>query len=214
MFCPRCGATLTDGTKFCTNCGGSTAAGAVAATTVPAAGGFAAAAAATPAALPKAHREGDDLVVPKVNPVLPAFCIRCGQPATTTLRRKINWMNPLLYLLVMFGLLGIIILVILQQTLGKKMELDVPLCDAHKSARTRNIWVGVAMTFLVPIVLPILASFTNNDGVMVTSVILAFVSFIVGIIVWARAFAAINVKKVDDVQGTFKASPQFLEKLG
>ena len=212
MLCPRCGATLTDGTKFCTTCGSSTASGAAMAT-APSAGGFAAAAAA-PSALPKAHREGDKLIVPKVNPVLPAFCVKCGQPSTTTLRRKITWMNPFIYLLCLFGLIGIIIAVILQATIGKKIELDVPLCDADKSARMRNIWIGVALTFLVPIVLPILASFTDNSGVIVTAILLAVVSFFAGIIIWSKAFSAIAVVKVDDVQGTFKASPQFLEKLG
>ena len=183
------------------------------ASAAPTAGGFAAAAAA-PSALPKAHREGDTLVVPKVNPVLPAFCIKCGQPSTMMLRRKINWVNPGLYALLAFGLLGIIIFVILQNTMGKKIELDVPLCDAHKSARTRNIWIGVALTFLVPILLPIMASLTNNDDVMLISVLAAIASFLTGIIVWAVSFAAISTKKVDDVQGTFKASPAFLEKLG
>ena len=213
MFCPRCGATLTDGTKFCTNCGSSTASGAAMATASPTAGGFAAAAPA-PGTLPKPHREGDKLIVPKVNPILPAFCVKCGQPSTTVLRRKITWMNPFIYLLCLFGLIGIIVAVILQATIGKKIELDVPLCDADKSARMRNIWIGVALTFLVPILLPIAGALAGNDTATIIGVLLAVVSFFAGIIIWSKAFSAIAVVKVDDVQGTFKASPAFLEKLG
>jgi zinc ribbon protein len=220
MNCPRCGAQLMDGMKFCNNCGNAIGSGSQMATTVPAAGYGAAttvpaaAYATAPAALPKAHREGDRLIVPKANPALPAFCIKCGQPSTTQLHRKITWMNPAIYLLCLFGLIGIIIAVILQATIGKKIELYVPLCDAHAAARKRTIWIGVALTFLVPVVLPILGALTNDNAVIAISVILALLTFITGIVVWAMAYTGIRTKKVDDVQGEFFASPQFLEKLG
>jgi hypothetical protein len=217
MYCPTCGAGVMEGAKFCNNCGKATTAGAPVAATVPSRGGFggyAAAAAPAPVTGPRAHAEGNRLIVPKANPGLPAFCVKCGQPAAKRIHRKITWMNPAIYLLCLFGLIGIILAVIIQAIVGKKIELDVPLCDADASARTRNIWIGVALTFAVPIALPILAAMMNNDSLMATAVVAAIVSFIAGVIVWVVAYNAISVKKVDDVQGEFKVSPAFLEKLG
>lgn len=158
------------------------------------------------------RRDGERLWVPIANPVLPNFCVRCGAPGQP-ITKKFNWINPLLYLLILFGIIGIVVLAIVQAVAGKKMTLGIPLCPEHLASRKRMILIGALLTFgCVP--LGILLGYTLGDLGPVIGLLVGFVAFFTGIILWARAVAIIQAKKIDDTHGEFTGvSEQFFARL-
>jgi len=70
--------------------------------------------------------------------LLPAVCMQCGEPATTTVRRKFSWYPQWVIVLVLAGLL---VAVIVAMILTKKMLVHVPMCDRHRNHWSkRTLW--------------------------------------------------------------------------
>ena len=84
------------------------------------------------------YRQGRLLVVPRADaPFFPCdSCVKCGQPAVTTLRRKLAWHHPAWYLLILVNLL---VFVIVAVCVSKKMTLTVGVCEKHRAGR--KAWI-------------------------------------------------------------------------
>jgi hypothetical protein len=66
---------------------------------------------------------------------LPAVCMCCGQPATTTVTRKMQWHPGWVYIFLVFGLaglLGLLIYAVVANIMTRRVVVQVPLCDDHK----------------------------------------------------------------------------------
>src|SRR5262245_43504290 len=88
------------------------------------------------------HRDGKILVVPSGS-TLPPFCVKCGAPATgKPLRKTFRWHESWLYVLILAGLL---IYAIVATVVQKKMLLEVPFCDEHRSWRKRMNIIGAVL---------------------------------------------------------------------
>lgn len=90
-----------------------------------------------------AWRQGSVLVIQK-GTALPPTCVKCNAPADVSLRRKLYWHNPLLYLLAIFP--GPLIYVIVAVCVRGSATVQVPLCQQHRRSRRRAIalsWLGV-----------------------------------------------------------------------
>lgn len=79
---------------------------------------------------------------------LPHKCMRCGVETEEFVERKFTWAPSWLFVLICFGLIGIIILVILRIVLAKHMKVDVPICSKHRGHWTR-ITVYILLGFVV-----------------------------------------------------------------
>lgn len=84
------------------------------------------------------YRQGMLLVVPRSDaPYFPCdSCVKCGQPAVSTLRRKLAWHHPAWYFLILVNLL---VFVIVAVCVSKKMTLTVGLCEKHRAGR--KAWI-------------------------------------------------------------------------
>ena len=84
------------------------------------------------------YRRGSLLIVPR--PDAPYFpcdsCVRCGQPAASTLRRKLSWFHPAWFLLIIVNLLVFLIVAV---CVSKRMTLTVGICAKHRA--TRKAWI-------------------------------------------------------------------------
>ena len=87
------------------------------------------------------YRQGNVLIVPRSSaPYVPRdSCVKCGRPATRMLRRNFYWHHPLLYILILPGLLFYVLVAIIVR---KQMKITVGLCDQHRAVRRRWIWAA------------------------------------------------------------------------
>ncbi len=62
--------------------------------------------------------------------------MRCGQPATTTVTRKMQWHPGWVYILlvpgIFMGLIGLLIYAVVANSMRKHALVQAPLCDDHK----------------------------------------------------------------------------------
>ena len=87
------------------------------------------------------YRQRKLLIVPRDSaPYVPCHsCVKCGQPATRVLPRIFYWHHPLLYILILPGLLFYVLVAIFVR---KQMRITVGLCDQHRAVRRRWIWAA------------------------------------------------------------------------
>ena len=84
-------------------------------------------------------RDGKILVMAKVAR-LPSRCVKCNAPATYRLWRKFSWHTPWLFLMVIFP--GLLFYAIVALIVRKTAKVELPLCDVHKSRRSKGIAIG------------------------------------------------------------------------
>jgi hypothetical protein len=125
---------------------------------------------------------------------LPDRCIKCNAPTQGFyLSRKISWMHPGWFALVLLGLLGWVIFAILSMTLKKRAVVSMGICEQHLSSRRTNMIMGWAVSIL-GLVFMIMAFSTGKAGV----VFLGFVMLIGGACIASMAANIITVAKMDD----------------
>ncbi len=79
------------------------------------------------------------LSVQEADGYLPTVCMRCGQPATTTVTKKMHWHASWVYFLI---LLHILIYAVVASIITRRVTVQVPLCDKHKGHWfKRNLWM-------------------------------------------------------------------------
>ena len=68
---------------------------------------------------------------------LPAVCMLCAKPATTTVTKKMQWHPSWVYLTIVPGILigGIIPYIVVAMIMTKRITVQAPLCDEHKGDR-------------------------------------------------------------------------------
>src|SRR5262249_26468382 len=100
--------------------------------------------------------------------VLPPVCMVCGAPATLHKDKKFSWHPPWIVVLVIFGVLGILIMVALILTLTKRMRVSVPLCAAHQNHflwRALLIWPGFLGYVVLAAAGGIVLGLANGNGI-------------------------------------------------
>ena len=80
------------------------------------------------------------LLVARKNTVLPARCVRCNQPAEgPPIKRLYTWHNPMIYLLI---LAGILVYAIVALCVQEKAQIFVGICAKHRSQRNTRIAIA------------------------------------------------------------------------
>ena len=94
--------------------------------------------------------------------LLPDVCIQCGEPATVSVRRNFSWYPPWVIALV---LAGVLVAAIVAIVLTKKMLVQVPMCDRHKSHwSTRTMWTFLCFAVVASAAIGGIALLAANDN--------------------------------------------------
>ncbi len=84
-------------------------------------------------------RDGSILVM-DLQDELPSRCIYCNRDAVTRVSRRFSWHPPLLYLLI---LAGVLIYAVVAAIVSKRARIQIPLCEHHDRRRSiRNATVA------------------------------------------------------------------------
>ena len=94
--------------------------------------------------VPKVWRSNSALVMTK-QALLPKRCVKCNAPAQQTLKRKLRWHHPAIYISILGSLL---LYVILSLVLSKSATVHVGLCETHLAARKRDIIITCFLVLL------------------------------------------------------------------
>jgi hypothetical protein len=90
-----------------------------------------------------AWREGSKLVVRK-GAMLPPLCVRCNEPAEgPPIKRSFSWHSPVLYLLILGGVLVYAIVALIVQQKG---IVHLSLCRRHRTRRLLMGWSAAALS--------------------------------------------------------------------
>jgi len=158
-------------------------------------------------------REGSQLIIPQPPPgqpaILPPLCIKCGAPADgKPVEKVIYWHSPLLYLLILAGLL---IYAIVAIVVRKGIKVRMPLCARH--AQRRNI--AVTLAWVLPLAgiadAIILPQFDVDGGVVA---LITIVLIFAGLVLWGVVGTPIRPKSIDQYRGVFTGfCATFLEQF-
>ena len=136
-------------------------------------------------------QEGKTLIMDK-NAFLPDYCVKCNVPANgLRLRKKLKWHHPLLYLLI---IPGVLIYAIVATFLSQQATVEFGICADHKRRR-RIVWsIGVAL-LITELIMPFAALAGDLDGSIVG---IGFLLLLVGIVWLVLASSFVTVKKMDE----------------
>lgn len=138
-------------------------------------------------------RSGRLLVMEKTAP-LPDACVTCNAPAGGfTLRRRLAWHSPWLYLLLLGNLLIYIIVAMIVQ---RRADIRIGLCTEHRGRRRTWIvvaWSLAAVAIALPIVLAVLTPDTAIIGIAALPLLL-----LVAALVGLYGGRVVSAKRIDD----------------
>lgn len=138
-------------------------------------------------------RDNKKLVMHK-QALLPDRCIKCNAPIHgLNLQRKLSWMNPAWFILVLFGIIGWIVFAILSATIKKKALVDMGLCEQHLTSRKNNMTIGWAAAIVGAVLL--VMAFSMDQPLVI---FLGVVMLIGGAIIASMAANVVTVSKMDD----------------
>ncbi len=109
-------------------------------------------------------RQGNVLVVSK-GVAFPMCCVKCGAAAQRTVRTKLQWHSPWLYLLAIFP--GLLIYAIVATVVSQRAEFDLPVCEAHRVRRLQTLgfaWFVLAASIGLPLLALATASGSENTA--------------------------------------------------
>lgn len=79
--------------------------------------------------------------------LLPGICMKCGQPATVRVSHRFAWHPPWVPVLILVNLL---IYAIIAMILTKRMTVNMPMCDEHRTYwRKRALWTWLTFAIVV-----------------------------------------------------------------
>ena len=167
MFCVQCGCNLPTVAKFCARCGlpvipsSAEASPGNQQTAEPALDTRRAVFPQEQQQFTQLHATPDGRLVVPPNAVLPNKCVKCGDIPTYWLRKTFSWFHPGLYLLLISPLIFVIVTLIVR----KRIELSVPLCEAHKSLRAKMLWTGgILLAACLPVPIGLAIYLDSEDG--------------------------------------------------
>lgn len=88
-------------------------------------------------------RDGNILIIRDDLP-LPNCCVKCAEPATTRLKKRLTWHHPAVYLALIPGVLPYLVFALIFR---RTLTVDFPLCAPCARRRRRNIAV-LLLSFL------------------------------------------------------------------
>jgi len=154
-------------------------------------------------------REGKQVVVCKDVP-LPERCLKCGEPPTKVVKKRLYWHHPLVYLAL---IPSVLIYIIVAMCVRKTMVLGVPLCKTCSGRRWRNIAIAWGL-FLASVALVVLAA--NQPSSSSLGPIFGFSALGVFLLMlfWILGTRLIFPKKINDRYGWIsKAGRPYLDSL-
>jgi len=156
-----------------------------------------------------AYRDREQLYVLQGSQ-LPAYCVRCGEPSgTEQLKKTYYWHSPVLYVLILFGVLPYAIAATIVR---KKISLMVPLCNTHHSQFKNGRMVGMLM-FLGAIPAATLLG-TQTPLTFGWAFLIGISILIAGGVIFDRGGNFLRPKYIDEKIAIFSgASTQFLSRL-
>lgn len=163
-----------------------------------------------PSDKPALARKGNLLVVQK-GAMLPALCVKCGQPVVGDPAKKTYyWHSPWIFLTI---LIGVLIYVIIAVVVRKKFELPLPLCEEHRQRSRRVMWVGLGL-FVGPILAAIFLSGFIPDGYGGWWALAIVVTSLSGAFYFDSGRPKLSPAYIDDREAHFKgAGEPFLAQL-
>jgi hypothetical protein len=145
------------------------------------------------------QRVGRELVVWKGG-TLPPYCVKCGMIAhQQPVQRKFYWHSPLLYLLV---LIGVLIYAIVALIVRKRFDLGVPLCDSH--FRLRRIWLTVAAASMLGAIPALILGISLDYPV--AGILVCLVGLLGGAIVWSVVAPILRPSRITDEMAIFRGA--------
>lgn len=121
---------------------------------------------------------------------LPDRCLKCNQPTSLRLKKRLTWHHPAIYILIFVALLIYLIIALL---LRKSATVELGLCEQHLAKRRRNIWITWLLVLLGFV--GVFAGATNDD---VSYVLFGFLLLVVAIIYAIVAVKVVAPSKIDD----------------
>jgi len=110
---------------------------------------------------------------------LPPRCVKCNVPTHLRLKRRLTWHHPLIYILVIVGLL---IYLIVAMIVRKAATVEIGLCHEHLAKRRRDLWISIGL--LIAGLLGFALAIAYSDGTYLFVGFLALIaSLIYGIVV-------------------------------
>jgi hypothetical protein len=119
---------------------------------------------------------GSILVVPR-DSTLPARCVACGNiPTEPWVKITFSWHHPGYYCFLVSPIIYVVVALIVR----RRIKLSVPLCKAHKSIRTKRLWIAtILLVGCIP--LPtIFGVYVGNDAAEMVALWLGVGMFIAG----------------------------------
>lgn len=139
---------------------------------------------------------------------LPRYCLRCGRPASTTVKWHFSWHQPIIYLTL---LANVIVYLVVALLVRKRARVELPLCDDH--VQQRRVWLTLgSIAFLLGIALTIWTFY--GDDLTGAGCWLSLALVVGGLGTLAVASTPVSPRKIDDrFVWLKKVSPEYLERL-
>ena len=155
-----------------------------------------------------ASRDGKILVVPS-GASLPPYCVKCGAlQSTPPFIKTFRWHSSWVYLLILVGLIFYVIVALIVQ---KKVRMEVPFCQEHRSWRARMNTTG-AVLLLGFIPMSFLLAAIGVDGVAIAFIAIAMAFS--GLVIFGIVGGSFSPVYIDEGCAKFKgAGEQFLSLL-
>lgn len=132
--------------------------------------------------------EGKCVLVPP-GASLPDRCVKCNAPAEGHRKRcNLTWHNPVLYLLI---LLGLLIYVIVALCIRRTSRVNVGLCPRHRARRRIGIAIGL-ITLLASITTPFIAVELNHGLPLLLGVVM-FIASLVTLVVFNQVVSPARI---------------------
>jgi hypothetical protein len=140
-------------------------------------------------------REGPLLVMHK-NASLPARCVKSNVPTPRTLKRKLTWHHPAVYIALLFNLLVYILLAVI---LSKRATIYIGLSDEWFAKRRRAILIGWGLVLAsIGMFAGGIAMIDGNENVGVILILSAFLLFFIGAIYGLIAARMVTPTRITD----------------
>jgi hypothetical protein len=152
--------------------------------------------------------------------LLPSVCLKCGDPATDRIEKRFSWYPRWVIVLILFNIL---VMAIVAMVLTKRMTVKAPLCQKHRSIwrKVTAISLGTFLAIVAACVLMTIVGQRIEDirGWRGWSVVVIFMGWILGLVVWLIVVAAVTRMSVyatsitDDRITLAGVSERFVEAL-